>query len=295
MRITDILACYLLGAASGFALVPRDPPEHEEEVEVDSYGGHDEDDSLQGWKPKTKAPHFFNLMIVDDCHHYDSDLDDGHGGGGHGGGGGGGHGGGDGGGHNGGGGGGGSGGGGQGGNSVGGTTTTPEDCFAGYAVRLDKGVAIATPYKKWYDPPLPTFFVDDDTQMYTVSKQPLQLYIDSIGGGLRYTKVGWLPPNAISISFYHTGTNPLDRIKGGYSPSLLTWPSTQGITPDWGKWLLCPNGKTGQYTIFVNDENFDPQDVTKAQCFKRKLGAVNADPWKKKKHGGKKYGHDDSD
>jgi hypothetical protein len=28
---------------------------------------------------------------------------------------------------------------------------------------------IATPYDRFYDPVVPTFFVDDDTAMYTVS------------------------------------------------------------------------------------------------------------------------------
>jgi hypothetical protein len=40
--------------------------------------------------------------------------------------------------------------------------------FDNFAVRLEKGIAIATPYNKWWDPKLPTFFVDDDTQLYTV-------------------------------------------------------------------------------------------------------------------------------
>ncbi len=46
----------------------------------------------------------------------------------------------------------------------------PETCpFNGYAIRLEGGIFIATPYNKWWDPKLPTFFVDDDTQLYTVS------------------------------------------------------------------------------------------------------------------------------
>jgi hypothetical protein len=40
--------------------------------------------------------------------------------------------------------------------------------FAGYAIRLEDGIVIATPYNKWWDPKLPIFFVDDDTQCYTV-------------------------------------------------------------------------------------------------------------------------------
>jgi hypothetical protein len=42
--------------------------------------------------------------------------------------------------------------------------------FDSYAVRLEKGILVATPYNKWYDPKLPTFFVDDDTCLYTVSQ-----------------------------------------------------------------------------------------------------------------------------
>jgi len=41
--------------------------------------------------------------------------------------------------------------------------------FAGYAIRLQGGNAIATPYNKWWDPKLPMLFVDDDTKCYTVS------------------------------------------------------------------------------------------------------------------------------
>lgn len=40
--------------------------------------------------------------------------------------------------------------------------------LAGYAIRLENGIVVATPYQKWYDPKLATFFVDDDTQLYTV-------------------------------------------------------------------------------------------------------------------------------
>lgn len=46
----------------------------------------------------------------------------------------------------------------------------PDDCqFDGYAIRLEDGIVIATPYNKWWDAKLPIFFVDDDTQAYTVS------------------------------------------------------------------------------------------------------------------------------
>jgi hypothetical protein len=40
--------------------------------------------------------------------------------------------------------------------------------FNNYALRLEKGVAVASPYNRWFDPRLPTFFVDGDTQLYTV-------------------------------------------------------------------------------------------------------------------------------
>jgi hypothetical protein len=47
----------------------------------------------------------------------------------------------------------------------------PNDCkFSGMAIRLEDGVVIATPYNRWWDPKLPIFFVDDDTQSYTVSQ-----------------------------------------------------------------------------------------------------------------------------
>ena len=46
-------------------------------------------------------------------------------------------------------------------------TTTCQ--FDNYAIRLERGIVIATPYNRWWDPKLPIFFVDDDTQLYTVS------------------------------------------------------------------------------------------------------------------------------
>jgi hypothetical protein len=54
-------------------------------------------------------------------------------------------------------------------NVVDGVTEAAADCpFNGYAIRLEGGIFIATPYNKWWDPKLPTFFADDDTQLYTV-------------------------------------------------------------------------------------------------------------------------------
>ncbi|KAH6643167.1 hypothetical protein C7974DRAFT_421330 [Boeremia exigua] len=160
----------------------------------------------------------------------------------------------------------------------------PSACpFNGYAIRLEGGIFIATPYNKWWDPKLPTFFVDDDTQLYTVSKDPLQVYIDGITGALKYTKIGWLPPNAIAISFYHTGNNPLGIV--GPSPSQLSWPSTVGASFFGYPWTLCPLGSTKQYQVFINGENFGmggPAGITKDtyKCAARNLAAVNANPWK---------------
>ena len=90
-----------------------------------------------------------------------------------------------------------------------------------------------------------------------MSRDPLQLYIDAVTGALKYTRVGWLPPSAISTSFYHTGNNPLGLVDP--SPAYLTWPSTYNIA-FYGEWLLCPLGSTGQYQIFVNNQNFNWND-----------------------------------
>ncbi|CAO2657853.1 Nn.00g071130.m01.CDS01 [Neocucurbitaria sp. VM-36] len=152
-----------------------------------------------------------------------------------------------------------------------------------YAIRLERGILIATPYNKWWDPKLPIFFVDDDSRAYTVSKNPLQLYVDSVTGAMRYSPVGWLPPNAIALSFYHTGTNPLGMVDP--SPAYFSWPlpsglvTYNGITPFW----LCPLGTTGQYQIFIAAENFPSAGVIKSNgdCTKQNLAAVNANPWKK--------------
>ncbi|KAJ4292624.1 hypothetical protein N0V90_009287 [Kalmusia sp. IMI 367209] len=164
-------------------------------------------------------------------------------------------------------------------------STNTQCPFDSFAIRLEKGILVATPYNKWWDPKLPTFFVDDDTQLYTlangpikVSKDPLQLYVDSVTGAVKYTKVGWLPPSAISTGFYHTGNNPLQLV--GDSPSYLTWPSTYGITKG-GEFALCPLGGTGQYQVFVNNFNFDQQGVEKRRCQYYALAALNANPWKK--------------
>jgi hypothetical protein len=94
---------------------------------------------------------------------------------------------------------------------------------------------------------------------------------------VKYTKVGWLPPSAISTGFYHTGNNPIQLVDP--SPSYLTWPSTYGITKG-GNFAICPLGSTGQYQVFVNNWNFDQQGVEKRRCKYYALAALNANPWK---------------
>lgn len=46
--------------------------------------------------------------------------------------------------------------------------------FGNFVIRPEKDIVIATPYNKWWSPKLPIFFVDDDTQLYTIGT--LQLY-----------------------------------------------------------------------------------------------------------------------
>lgn len=159
------------------------------------------------------------------------------------------------------------------------------DCpFDNYAIRLIGGNVIATPYNRFFDPRLPIFFVDDDTELYTVSKKPLQLYVDTVTGALRYAPLGFLPSSSIAFSFYKTGNNPLGVLSP--SPAQLSWPSTQGRTfPGNGPWSLCPLGNTQQYQVFVNRENYEsglPSGVVKdeQECQVRSLAAVNANPWK---------------
>ncbi|KAL6705985.1 hypothetical protein ACN47E_006264 [Coniothyrium glycines] len=160
------------------------------------------------------------------------------------------------------------------------------DCpFDNFAIRLENGIVIATPYNKWWDPKLPIFFVDDDTQLYTVSKKPLQLYIDTVTGALRYAEVGWLPPDSIAYSFYKTGNNPLGKVDP--SPASLSWPSTEGNTLYGnGPWSLCSLGNTGQFQVFVNPDNYGgglASGVWKDPyaCRNESLAAINANPWKK--------------
>lgn len=62
---------------------------------------------------------------------------------------------------------------------------TADQCeFDGYAIRLTDGIVIATPYNKWWDPPLPMFFVDDDSKTYTVRCSKTHGAIDSRGDWL---------------------------------------------------------------------------------------------------------------
>ena len=128
---------------------------------------------------------------------------------------------------------------------------------------------------------------------FQVSQEPLELYVDAVTGAVKYTKVGWLPPSAISTGWYHTGNNPIQLVDP--SPSYLTWPSTFGITKG-GNFALCPLGQTGQYQIFVNNWNFDQQGVEKRRCKYYALAALNANPWKQSSspsvgHGGYGGGH----
>lgn len=169
MRVELLTVWALLGLAAAHAIERRDPPAcdhgcddheggHDGGHESDHDGGHDgghggghddgHDDGHGGmdghkpWRPKTHEPHFFNLYVNDKCHRpEDSDYDI--------------------------------------------NSDPPADVYAdpialanmkknycpleGYAIRLEHGNVIATPYNKWWDPKLPTFFVDDDTQCYTVS------------------------------------------------------------------------------------------------------------------------------
>ena len=102
-------------------------------------------------------------------------------------------------------------------------------------------------------------------------------------GALRYAPVGWLPPNSIAFSFYKTGSNPLGRVDP--SPAHISWPSTQGNTLfGEGPWSLCPLGNTGQYQVFVSNENYQssiPSGVFKdpSTCSTKSLAAINANPY----------------
>jgi len=157
---------------------------------------------------------------------------------------------------------------------------TTEPCLGGYAIRLENGIVVATPYNRWYDAKLPTMFVDEDTHLYTVSKEPLQLYVESTTGALKYTKVGWVPPTAIAENFFHTSSNPLQITGNGVS--VLSWPLTPGFVEE-GIWDICALGETGQFQVYVNPTNFRGAGNVRdrASCFAKRLAAINANPWKK--------------
>src|SRR3954462_10813549 len=114
-----------------------------------------------------------------------------------------------------------------------------------------------------------------------VSKEPLQFYVNQVDGALQYCKVGWLPPNSISVGFYHTGNNPLGVLYP--SSAFLTWPTTTGSSAIGGNWQLCALGNTKQYKVYVDFNNFSPQGVVidRGYCPQERLAAVNANPWKK--------------
>lgn len=117
-----------------------------------------------------------------------------------------------------------------------------------------------------------------------VSKKPLQFYVDTVTGALRYAPVGYLPPNSIAFSFYKTGNNPMGNVDP--SSAHVSWPSTQGNTLyGEGPWDLCALGNTGQFQVFVSSENYRnnlPSGVYRdpAECYKKSLAAINASPWR---------------
>jgi hypothetical protein len=119
---------------------------------------------------------------------------------------------------------------------------------------------------------------------------PLQFYIDLNTGALQYGRLGSLPANAVTISFYKSGDNPLGITSP--SPSFLSWPSTQGLTSfalGDGPWWLCPigPGRIRQFKVYINNQNFGAgnedlsSDVSKDpnQCRRVSLAAINADPF----------------
>ncbi|KAF2259810.1 hypothetical protein CC78DRAFT_571647 [Lojkania enalia] len=165
----------------------------------------------------------------------------------------------------------------------------PDDCpLGGYVIRLaDDGTCYATRYNKWWSPPPPIFFVDEDTAMYTVNKHPLQMFVDEQTGQLKWTKVGHSPPPAISVGFHHLGNNPNGLLED--SPSILTWPLTSA---PFKSWYFCESS-TGDYVVYVDPANWEftvTFDVS--SCKDRKLAALNANPWLYKKKHHKNYPHD---
>lgn len=106
-------------------------------------------------------------------------------------------------------------------------------------------------------------------------------------GAVRYTPVGWLPPNAISTSFYKTGNNPLGTT--GPSPAQLSWPAPVGLNSvalQGESFWLCQLGLTGQYQVFVARQNFGDDGpagliTSGSDCKRKDLAAINASPWSK--------------
>ena len=114
------------------------------------------------------------------------------------------------------------------------------------------------------------------------------MYINAQTGQFQYSRVGWLPSWAIGLHFFHTGRSPLGTVGQGLASSFLTWPSTQGIVPDQGTWAFCPDGtptaRTGQFQLYINEDNFASSGIDKAQCLYAELVAADANPWRKKPH-----------
>jgi hypothetical protein len=106
--------------------------------------------------------------------------------------------------------------------------------------------------------------------------------VNTVTGALRYAPVGWLPPNSVATSFFKTGTNPLGLVDP--SPAYFSWPSTEGRAYAFGAgtWWLCALSSTGQYQVFISDFNFGLSGqggVSKEDCTRMSLAAVNANPW----------------
>lgn len=139
--VIPLLLC-LLGAATTATSIQR---RQYDDTQDDSPEGDDEWTEPTHWTPKTKDPHFFQLLVDDYCSYQTSDVS---------------------------------------------TTDVSADptgtqqasnCpLRNYAIRLEKGSVIATPYSKWWDGPLPTLFVDDDTQMYTVRTHLIHGFFDTM-------------------------------------------------------------------------------------------------------------------
>jgi len=112
-----------------------------------------------------------------------------------------------------------------------------------------------------------------------VSKKPLQLYVNTISGALRYAPVGWLPPNSVSINFYKTG-EPSEDVGSAY----FSWPLPEGRAKFFASvWWLCPMGPR-KYKVYISDANFGdngPGGIQKdtSACRAMSLSAIEANPW----------------